>query len=201
MEFWELIFLPAVGALIGWLTNMLAIRMLFRPREPVKLPLLPWTLQGLLPKRRRELAENAAAILDNDLLPIDELVRRAEDMGYEQHLLTEIVSHVDQRLETSLPHWIPFRVRIAARDYVQEVVAKESRTLILRASESTLEKLKKEARLGSLIEEKINALDLVDLEKMVLRLARQELRHIEYLGALLGGVIGLLQAVFVLWRM
>lgn len=198
---WELVFLPFMGALIGWLTNMVAIRMLFRPRAPLKLPLLPWTLQGLLPKRRRELARSAADTVDKDLLPMDEIVRRVEEMGYEQHLVTEIARHVDRRLETSLPRWIPTPVRSAARDYVREVVENESRTLIIRISESTLERMKQDAHLGSLVEDKINSLDLADLEQLILGLARQELKHIEYLGALLGGMVGVIQAVFVLWRM
>ena len=31
---WIYIVLPFVGALIGWLTNVIAIKLLFRPREP-----------------------------------------------------------------------------------------------------------------------------------------------------------------------
>jgi uncharacterized membrane protein YheB (UPF0754 family) len=50
--------------------------------------------------------------------------------------------------------------------------------------------------LGTIVEEKLNSLDNAELEKMVLELASQELRAIVWLGGLLGGLIGLLNALF-----
>ena len=47
----EWILLPAVGALIGWFTNFVAIRMLFHPRKPVRL-FGRVVLQGVLPRGR-----------------------------------------------------------------------------------------------------------------------------------------------------
>ena len=63
------IFLPLTGALIGWITNLLAIRLLFHPRRPLRLWPLPFKIQGLLPKRREELAENIADIVSEQLFP------------------------------------------------------------------------------------------------------------------------------------
>ena len=40
--------LPIVGGLLGWLTNMIAVKMLFRPRRAVNLGL--FKLRGLIPK-------------------------------------------------------------------------------------------------------------------------------------------------------
>ena len=43
-------FLIAAGAIISWFTNVLAIKMLFRPIKTFRIPLLNITIQGLIPK-------------------------------------------------------------------------------------------------------------------------------------------------------
>ena len=53
---------PFIAALIGWFTNYLAVRMLFRPRKPIDLKI--FTLQGLLPKKRNDVATNIATTIN-----------------------------------------------------------------------------------------------------------------------------------------
>lgn len=66
---WTLLFMAFIGALIGGLTNHLAIKMLFRPHEAKyigkwRLPFTP----GLIPKRRDELAMQLGKTVTNYLL-------------------------------------------------------------------------------------------------------------------------------------
>lgn len=63
-----------VGALIGGLTNHLAIKMLFRPYKPIyirhyQLPFTP----GLIPKRRNELANQIGEAVAKHLLTVDSI--------------------------------------------------------------------------------------------------------------------------------
>ena len=74
MPYWQLLTMPAVGGVIGWVTNVIAIRMLFRPHDPVKVPLLPITVQGLLPKYKAELAAAIGQAVEEELLPIEALI-------------------------------------------------------------------------------------------------------------------------------
>jgi uncharacterized membrane protein YheB (UPF0754 family) len=53
---WKLISIPVIGFIIGYFTNYLAIKMLFYPRKPIL------GFQGVLPKRRNELAKNIAEV-------------------------------------------------------------------------------------------------------------------------------------------
>ena len=66
---WTILFMAFIGALIGGLTNHLAIKMLFRPHEAKyigswRLPFTP----GLIPKRRDELAKQFGKTVTNYLL-------------------------------------------------------------------------------------------------------------------------------------
>ena len=57
---WELISMPLIAAIIGWGTNVIAIRMLFGP-EPIRI--FGLELLGVLPKRRRDIAQNVGTSL------------------------------------------------------------------------------------------------------------------------------------------
>lgn len=68
---------PLVGALIGWLTNYIAVKMLFRPYYPKKIGkhTLPFT-PGLIPKRQKELAKAIGRAVSDSLFTEDDIVVR-----------------------------------------------------------------------------------------------------------------------------
>ena len=68
----EIITAPLIGAAIGTITNGIAIKMLFRPWNPVyigkfKLPFTP----GLIPKEKPRIAASIAKVIGNNLLDDD----------------------------------------------------------------------------------------------------------------------------------
>jgi hypothetical protein len=60
---------PAAGAVIGFITNVIAIKMLFRPLKEIRIfgIRLPFT-PGLLPRQRHKLADNIGAMVERELL-------------------------------------------------------------------------------------------------------------------------------------
>ena len=62
------ILIPIISALIGWFTNYLAIKSLFRPYKPVRF--LGITFQGVLSKRREKLAKKIAKTVSSYLFSI-----------------------------------------------------------------------------------------------------------------------------------
>jgi len=74
-----LIFLipPAVGAVIGFITNVIAIRMLFRPLREIRVLgiRVPFT-PGILPKQRSRLAQSIGAMVERELLTPEILRQR-----------------------------------------------------------------------------------------------------------------------------
>lgn len=55
--FLRILFMAIIGGLIGYITNVVAIKMLFKPYEPIKIPLTNIEIMGLIPKRRAEIAK------------------------------------------------------------------------------------------------------------------------------------------------
>ena len=67
---------PLLGAIIGYFTNWLAIRMLFRPYRKWKLGRIPIPFTpGLLPTRRGEIAEKVGSVISEQLINQEELTR------------------------------------------------------------------------------------------------------------------------------
>ncbi len=68
-EWWKIIATPLVGAVIGYVTNWIAVKMLFRPRKEirilgVRLPLTP----GVIPRGKRRLARAVGQAVEQQLL-------------------------------------------------------------------------------------------------------------------------------------
>lgn len=92
-----------IGALIGGMTNYLAIKMLFRPYEPVyigkwRLPFTP----GLIPKRREELAAQLGKVVTDYLVTSDSLERKVVDPQFQQQMVSMINRQIDDVVDRKL---------------------------------------------------------------------------------------------------
>lgn len=102
---------PLVGAFIGYLTNKIAIRMLFRPLKAhylfgVKLPFTP----GIIPSKRHQLALNIGEMVGSHLLTSYEITKALEKPSFQDQLSGLIKNRtgafIDKDL-SSLPELIP----------------------------------------------------------------------------------------------
>ncbi|WP_059173287.1 DUF445 domain-containing protein [Bacillus sp. FJAT-27445] len=86
-----ILFMVVIGAVIGGVTNHLAIKMLFRPYNPVyigkwRVPFTP----GLIPKRRDEMAEQMGRMVVEHLVTPESIRSKFLDKGFQQDM-TELV--------------------------------------------------------------------------------------------------------------
>lgn len=104
---------PLLGAVIGYLTNYIAIRMLFRPLRPwrifgFRLPFTP----GVIPAKRHELAKNIGNMVGEHLFTGADLSRGLADKSFQQDLQAILSSRLDAFLGRklgSLPEEVPDR--------------------------------------------------------------------------------------------
>ena len=78
---------PLVGAFIGYMTNYVAIRMLFRPLKPwrifgLRVPMTP----GVIPARRHDLAKNIGRMVGSHLLTSDDVGRAVSGERFQKEL-------------------------------------------------------------------------------------------------------------------
>lgn len=67
--YWKMLAIPLVGAAIGYVTNWIAVKMLFRPRKEVRLwgKRLPFT-PGVIPRGQKRLARAVGRAVEEQLL-------------------------------------------------------------------------------------------------------------------------------------
>jgi uncharacterized membrane protein YheB (UPF0754 family) len=68
---WAWITLPAAGLIVGYLTNFIALKMIFEPEEPKKFG--PIVFQGLLMKRQQEVSSEFGKVLANKLFTMNNI--------------------------------------------------------------------------------------------------------------------------------
>ncbi|MEX0323426.1 MAG: DUF445 domain-containing protein [Puniceicoccaceae bacterium] len=192
-----LVIFPFIGAGIGWLTNRLAIQMLFRPRKPVGI--FKWKFQGLIPRRQEELAIRVSEIVETELFNqhlIREQMKQIDLQPYLEQLATNIVwDRLGPRLKQ-----IPLLGKMVNDKFLYNLnkLALES---LIGETEPLLEKVstevEKQIAVRRIVEEKIHAFDLDQLEAIVRKLAHKEFRSIEILGAAIGFLVGLIQSLLI----
>jgi len=70
--FLRYIIYPVIGSALGSLTNYIAIKLLFRPRRKM------FGIQGLLQKRKPEIAERAGQIVNSYLVNSEEIRKQID---------------------------------------------------------------------------------------------------------------------------
>ncbi|MFO7761285.1 MAG: DUF445 family protein [Thermodesulfobacteriota bacterium] len=94
---------PVLGAFIGYMTNYVAIRMLFRPLRPwrvfgLKIPLTP----GVIPAKRRLLAINIGEMVGEHLLTSKDVGRALNSREFQRKLSRLIDSKLESLLKRDL---------------------------------------------------------------------------------------------------
>lgn len=193
---WFLI--PLLGAWIGYGTNLIAVRMIFRPIKPVNI--LGFRIQGLVGRRQAEIAKSIGGVVGDHLLSHQDMLEAMEKADLEgllDRILEDRLPEVLEGIKKSLGPMAnmldmfltPERMVDIRKTLVRKILEnKESLTVSLEQA------LEQGLDVHSLVETKVAEFPVERLEELILMVAKKELRAIEILGGVLGALIGLLQA-------
>lgn len=190
----ELLLPPVTGAVIGWLTNYVAIKLLFRPHVPFKI--FGYQVQGVIPKRRKEIARSMAKTIEKELLSSDDLARALSGLQWEKEIEKTVEEAVENRFSSKflkLP--IVGLVSENIKSQVKFVLTKEIITHLDRKKETLAAKVKDSIDVQELLVGRIDKLDLKRFERLLTDFIARELKHLEYLGGVMGFIIGMVQSV------
>ncbi len=188
--------LPAAGFGVGYLTNWIAIKLVFAPREPVKVG--PIIVQGLFHKRQPEVAEAFGRIVATRVLNADNIVRTVME-GDGATRMNEIVEHRVGELIT----------KYEAHPMAKLVLPEEQRPALRT---EVLERIKTEwpkpggffhtfagesVDLHGELERRMKALDRESYEGVLRPAFQQDEWKLIAAGAVLGTAAGFLQLVYI----
>lgn len=195
MNYW-LLLIPIISAFIGWITNLIAIKMLFHPRLPVKI--LGITIQGIFPKRQEQFAVKLGKLVSDELLSFKDIEQKITDPGNIKAMIPLIENHIDRFLREKLSETMPMLSMFIGDktiDKIKEVFLGELENLFPVIMKSYLGKLQTELDLEAIVTEKVKAFSSEKLEQILYQVMSKEFTFIEIIGAILGFIIGLLQVV------
>lgn len=189
-----------IGALIGWITNLIAIKLLFRPFYPIKIPVFNFSIQGLIPKRRDEIASSIGSVIEQELLSFDELVDKVIGDKNISQIKVAIKNKINEIIRDKLPSIIPSFFKNMILSYIDDFIEKDGDAIINDLIRKSIDKASKDISISEIVEDKIKAFEIERIEEIIISIAKTELKHIEILGGVLGFIIGVVQgllAVFI----
>jgi uncharacterized membrane protein YheB (UPF0754 family) len=89
--------LPAAGFLVGYITNWLAMNLIYEPREPVQIG--PFKIQGVFIKRQREVATQFADVIADKVLTPENMVQHISEGPNRQRLLDILEGQVEESMK------------------------------------------------------------------------------------------------------
>lgn len=189
------IILPLIGAIIGWSTNRLAIKLIFKPVKPVKIPLLNIKFQGLIPKRRNEIASIIGDTIERELLSAEDIIKETSSPQIKREITYLIKSSLLEKIKDKIPGFLPSGLQVLFLNYIKAIIDKEIDSFVRELAKGFSERIKSRIKIGRMVEEKINNYELQELEEIIIKLSNKELKYIEILGGVIGFLIGFGQAV------
>lgn len=186
--------LPLIGALIGWLTNYVAIKMLFHPKNEIKI--FFFSLQGIFPKRQQAFAEKLGQVVSTELLTAQEVTAHLKEKATSEAVLDHIAMRLEEGIASRLPRAFPMLAMFMSSKNAEKL----KRVLLEQISglnEELIDKLsgelEEELDVQAIVEEKVAAFSSDKLEEILFAIMRREFKFIEVVGAVLGFFIGLMQ--------
>jgi uncharacterized membrane protein YheB (UPF0754 family) len=189
-----LVVIPLASALIGWYTNVIAIKMIFRPHHPKRFG--PIAFQGVLPKNHAHFARQLATVIAKDFMSAGDMVAR---LGIEK-IYSSLKPELDPiflAVVDDLRAELPEAQRVMFTNEMAEALRAQAEARLLSHLPQVVAEVQREADkvldLTALLAEKVVAWGPKKLEQIIYQVSRRELKFIEYYGGIFGFLIGLIQ--------
>ena len=192
LPFWWI--LPIFGILVGYFTNFLALKLIFRPLNPIKIGKLH--IQGMFMKRQQEVSTEYSSIVASKIITIENIfeyiirgpgsdkLRRIVEKQIE-NTINETAGIVKSLVEISTGSQLFLHIRnIACFRFMQELPMNIRH--VFGYAENALD-------LEHILREKMTSLPPVEFEAFLRPVFQEDEKTLILIGALLGGLAGLAQ--------
>ena len=195
----QLLVMVLISGAIGWITNWVAIKMLFRPHKEINFGL--FKIQGLIPKRKAEIGTGIASIIQNELISVKDVISNIDREEFSKRLNSLIDDVLDKNLKKKVKEKFPL-LQMFFTDKIAKDIGNTIKEIVMENQEKIFEIFSNYAEenidFEVIIYDKISNFSLDKLEEIITLLANKELKHIEVIGAILGMLIGAVQYLITL---
>lgn len=188
-----------ISSAIGWITNYVAIKMLFYPREERNF--IFFKFQGIFPKRQNVLAMRLGKIVAEELFSLEIIKQRVDNPITRK----EIKERVEMEVTVYLRERVKSRIPIAADLFLSDKRIAQLKDIICRELEGFIPKMMDEFSyrldqidIEKIVYSKVASFSNEKLETLLMGVLKKELKFIELAGAILGFIIGIIQMLLIL---
>lgn len=188
-----------LSALSGFCLTRILVALLFSPGRPVHIA--GFKLQGLIPGQQEKLAEAAgrAATAAFSITAITEKISSPDNF---QKLKPELERHVDHFLNHKLKEVFPMLSMFIGEKTInqfRQAFLTELEQIFPQVMAHYTGNLQNELNLEKTITEKIAGLPIEKLQASFMQLAGRQLKKLYLLGAVFGGITGIITAAILYW--
>jgi len=190
---WLVLLIPVISALVGWGTNLIAVRMMFHPLEFVGIkPFLGW--QGIVPANARSFAGKATELITSKLINLRTALETFDPAAFTEgnlgKALDEMTEQSFERIKARSPSWES--TAPAAQDQIKKMLRRE----VSQVAAKTLGQVSEQ--IDDLIDVKLLVMDAATRDRammgdLFMRIGSKEFSFIRISGLYFGALFGLVQ--------
>ncbi len=183
-----------LSAFTGWVTTWIAVKMLFHPRNPIKI--FGLNIQGIFPKNQRIIAQKLGQVVGKELLSFSEIEQKVTNPENLQKLRPEIEAHIDNFLQHKLKEVFPMLSMLMGEKTVNQLkdaFLQELENLFPMLMKSYMTKLEQDLDLEKIVMEKVAGFSSEKLEDILQQITKKEFQFLEFVGGFFGLLIGLVE--------
>ncbi len=195
---WVDLLIPLISAIVGWGTNVLALKMTFYPLEFVGwqtkkgFPILGW--QGIIPSKGAEMASKTVDMITGKLIDVEEQFARINPKVVAKEMEPRMLDLTREIMEEAMSQEVPLWRLLGQKQ--KELIFQRAAAEIPKVTEEIMEDVKN------------NITDIFNLKKMAvdhltknkeltnrifLEVGHKEFKFIEYSGLYFGFLFGVVQ--------
>ena len=190
--------LPFIAALIGWFTNYIAVKMLFHPKKEFRFLFIK--IQGVFPKRQKDLAKKLGQIVSNELFSVDDIQKTLKEVASAPTIKDLIGNKLESIIYERLPKVIPMIAMFLSPELVNKIknaLTSDIDKMLKELMDEVGENLNNVLDINTIVEDKVNNFSCEKLESLLYEIMKKEFKFIEIIGAILGFIIGIVQVALI----
>jgi len=186
--------LPVAGFVVGYLTNWVALKIIFQPVHPRKV--CCFTVQGLFLKRQQEVAADYARLLSSRVLNAENLLTGMMTGSISDKFFTVLDENIQAGIDKIMPSRRVVRMVIGSAEYVS-MKARVSQLIRddIRSFLPHLHYVDEALDVRHTLQNSMGALSCEEFEDMLHPVFQEGELKLVLIGGFLGIVVGMLQAL------
>jgi uncharacterized membrane protein YheB (UPF0754 family) len=188
--------IPVTSAVVGWITNVLALKMTFFPVEFIGIkPYIGW--QGIIPSKAKKMSILSVDLWTTKLVDVKELFAQidpkqvAEEMRPQFDRLAKEI--MDEYMEVQMPN-VWNKLPESAKKVAYARISKDMPNVVTEIMEDVKENIEEVFDLKAMVVQRLMQ-DKSLLNEIFLKCGREEFKFIERSGLYFGFLFGLIQMV------